>query len=197
MRSEPGTTRDIDVLLPTGHHVITVVANGRSEQSSQTGSVVTLHLRFQGISFNHMQQVGTFDPNFAGGTSKSSFSVPQWVFDQLQARQKAWPIPWTHDDLKTTWLAPQRLLLFIQIAEPSDRMSVHMTLDGAPVELQKAYSSVRPNPGSFVGFYADVSKLHPGHNYKVELTLPTLRPGQFQGLFFDNVEPGDTDKLEP
>jgi hypothetical protein len=194
---EPGATRDIDVLLPPGDHVTTVVVNGHSEQSRRTGSILTLQLHFQGASFNHMQQVGTFDPNFAGGTFKGSFSVPQWVFDQLQARQKAWPIPWSREDLKTTWLAPQRLLLFVQIAEPSDRMVVHMTLDGTPVELQKAYSSVRPNPGSFVGFYADVSNLHPGRDYNVELTLPALRPGQFQGLFFENIESGYTTRLEP
>jgi hypothetical protein len=184
VRGEAGTTCDVEVLLPPGDHVTTVLANGHSEQSSQTGRAVTIRLHFQGVSFSHMQQVGTFDPNFAGGTFRGSFSVPQWVFDQLQARQKVWPIPWTQEDLKTTWLAPQRLLLFVQIAEPSDRMSVRMTLNGTPAELQKAYSSVRPNPGSFVGFYADVSNLHPGHDYNVELTLPALRPGQFQGLFF-------------
>jgi hypothetical protein len=70
-------------------------------------------------------------------------------------------------------------------------------LDGAPVQLRKAYSSVRPNSGSFVGFYADLSNLHAGREYKVDLTLPVLRPGQFQGLFFDNVEPGYTSDIAP
>jgi len=197
VRGEAGSTRNVDVLLPPGNRATTVRVNGHSEKSSQANGVVTVGLHFQGAPFSHMQQVGTFDPNFAGGTFTSSFNIPQWVFDQLAARQKAWPIPWTPDDLKTTWLAPQRLVLFVQIAEPNDGMQAHLTLDGTPVELQKAYSSVRPNPGSFVGFYADVSSLHPGHEYKVELTLPVLRPGQFQGLFFDNVEPGYTSQIEP
>jgi hypothetical protein len=194
---EPGTTLDVEVLLPEDRQVTNVVANGHSEPSRQEGNVLMLQLHFEGASFSHMQQVGTFDPNFAGGTFKGSFNVPQWVFDQLKARQRAWPIPWSEEDLKTTWLAPQRLLVFVQIAEPSDRMSVRLTLDGTAVALEKAYSSVRPNPGSFVGFYADWSNLHPGRDYEVELTLPELRPGQFQGIFFDNVEPGYTTRLAP
>jgi hypothetical protein len=199
VRGEPGTTRQVDVLLPSNGQetMTTVVANGQSEPLKRNGNVVALQFHFEGQPFSHMQQVGTFDPNFAGATFKASFNVPQWVLDQLKARQKAWPIPWTENDLKTTWLAPQRLLLFVQIAEPSDRLSVHMTLDGRPVELEKAYSSVRPNPGSFVGFYADESNLHSGRDYEVELTLPPLRPGQFQGVFFENVEPGSTTRLIP
>ena len=197
VRGEAGSTSNVDVLLPASNRVTSVRVNGHSQKSSQANEVVTVALHFHGTPFSHMQQVGTFDPNFAGGTFRSTFNIPQWVFDQLAARQKAWPMPWTRDDLKTTWLAPQRLLLFVQIAEPSDRIQAHLTLDGTPVELQKAYSSVRPNPGSFVGLYTDVSNLHAGHDYKVELTLPVLRPGQFQGLFFDNVEPGYTSQIEP
>jgi hypothetical protein len=199
VRGEPGTTRQIDVLLPTKHQetASTVVANGHPKPSDRNGDVVTLQFHFEGEPFSHMQQVGTFDPNFAGGTFRASFHVPQWVLDQLKDRQRAWPIPWTSRDFKTTWLAPQRLLLFVQIAEPSEHLSVHMRLDGVPVELEKAYSSVRPNPGSFVGFYADESNLHSGHDYEVELTLPPLRPGQFQGIFFENVEAGSTTRLAP
>jgi hypothetical protein len=69
---EPGTTLEIDVLLPTDAQVTNVVANGHSEPSRQEGSVVTLQLHFEGMSFSHMQQVGTFDPNFVGGTVKGA-----------------------------------------------------------------------------------------------------------------------------
>lgn len=197
VRGEAGSTTRVEVLLPADNQIRRASVNGHAKQPSQAGKIVTIGLNFQGASFGHMEQVGVFDPNFAGGTFRGSFIVPQRIFDQLAARQKAWPIAWTTEDLKTTWLAPQRLLLFVQIAEPSDHMSVHMTLDGTSVELQKAYSSVRADPGSFVGFYADVSNLQPGHDYKVELALPMLRPGQFQGLFFDNVEPVYTDEVAP
>jgi hypothetical protein len=79
----------------------------------------------------------------------------------------------------------------VQIAEPDDEaMAVTLQVDGKPVELAKAYSSiVRSNPkNTFVGWFADVSSLTPDVEHSFELTLPTLKPGQFQGLFFDTVE---------
>jgi len=139
-------------------------------------------------TFSHMQQVGEYDPGFAGGTFRENFRIPQSVFDQLRVRRAAWPIPWTKEDLRTPWLAPERLLLFVQIAEPDEKMDVTLKIDGRAIPLTKAYSSIRPDPRSFVGFYADVSSLAPDRNYSVELTLPRLQAGQFQGLFFENVE---------
>jgi hypothetical protein len=57
------------------------------------------------------------------------------------------------------------------------------------VELKKAYSSVRVNRRNFVGFYADVSGLQADVEHRWELETPTgLKPGQFQGVFFENVE---------
>ncbi len=115
--------------------------------------------------------------------------MPQRVFDQLAARRKAWPIPWTEEDLRSTWLAPERLLLYVQFAEPDDRWSATLKIDGQPVELKKAYASVRVNRRNFVGFYADVSTLAPDVEHKWELETPSgLKPGQFQGVFFENVE---------
>jgi hypothetical protein len=46
--------------------ITTALANGRPQRSSQTGWVVTLRLHFEGVPFSHKQQVGAFDPNFAG-----------------------------------------------------------------------------------------------------------------------------------
>jgi hypothetical protein len=97
--------------------------------------------------------------------------------------------------LHTTWLAPERLLLYVHIAEPDDKMSVSLKIDGAPVELQRAYSTIRVHAPSFVGFYADVSNLAPDKEHQLELALPKLAPGQFQGVFFDNVENEFTDAL--
>ena len=70
-----------------------------------------------------------------------------------------------------------------------------MRIDGREVELRKAYSSVRPNARSFVGFYADVSLLPPEVEHTVELELPALKAGQFQGLFFENVEREETEQV--
>ena len=141
-----------------------------------------------GDGFRQYQQIGEYDPAFAGGPWKGSFTVPQRVFDQLAARQKAWPIPWTAEDYRTTWLAPQRLLLFVQIAEPDDRWEATLRIDGKVVELKKAYTAVRVARRTFVGFYADLSLIAPGVPHTIELDLPKLKPGQLQGVFFENVE---------
>jgi hypothetical protein len=48
---------------------------------------------------------------------------------------------------------------------------------------------VRANRRNFTGFYADLSRIAPDVEHKLELELPTgLKPGQYQGVFFENVE---------
>ncbi len=123
------------------------------------------------------------------------FTIPRRIVDQLAARRKAWPIPWTPDDFKSTWLVPERLLLFVQMAEPDARWDARLTIDGRTVELQKAYTAVRSAPRTFVGFYADLSMLDADKPYRFELELPTFKPGQLQGVFFENVETEYTDRV--
>lgn len=183
-----GTSSDLLARLPPHEQAKQVTVNGRRVQFTQEQDVVTIPLRFEGEEFAAMQQVGSYDPQFTGGVLNAKFRIPKKVFDQLKARQKAWPIPWTAEDLKTPWLGPARLLLFVQIAEPKDDMAVNLILDGKTTPLTKAYSSVRPNARSFVGFYADISTLEPDRHHEVRLDLPSLQPGQFQGLFFENIE---------
>jgi len=50
---------------------------------------------------------------------------------------------------------------------------------------------------TFVGFFADVSNLSSDQPHRIELELPRLRPGQFQGVFLDNIEPEYTDRVLP
>jgi len=139
------------------------------------------------VSFN--RQIGVVDSSFTGGSFAATFSVPRWVFDQLAARRRAWPIPWTAADSVATWLVPERLLLFVQIAEPDDAWTASLRIDGRPVELEKAYSSIRRVPGDFVGFWADISALSPDPTHTLELQLPSMKLGQLQGVFLENVEP--------
>jgi hypothetical protein len=56
---------------------------------------------------------------------------------------------------------------------------------------KQAYKSIRGHAPkrTFLGFYADVSTLAPDTEHRIELTLPSLIPGQFPGLFFENIEP--------
>ncbi len=170
-----------------------MTVNGMTVQPKQSGRYVSADLRFSGNSLR-ASGANCSVPR-CGGDTAWKFVAPEGIFAQLAEREKAWPIPWTREDYQTTWLAPGRLLLFIQIAEPSDAMKVTATLDGQALPLTRAYSSTRVHPASFVGFYADLSKVAPDTRHTFTLHLPQLRPGQFQGVFFDNVEPRFTGAL--
>jgi hypothetical protein len=127
---------------------------------------------------------------FTGGTFKARFTVPARVFAQLAERKKVWPVTYTEDDLRAPWLGPWRLLLHVPIVEGTDDMAVTLKINGVPVEVLKAYNSVYPQSPerTFIGHYADVSRLRPDSPCDIEVGLPTLEPGRFQGVFFENVE---------
>ncbi len=189
VRGEVGTTQEWLVTAPAGGTVAEVRVNGQPARSIRTSAgALAFTVSFAGEPFRHYEQVGEDDPTFAGGRYVAHFSVPRRIFDQLAARRQAWPIPWTAEDYRTTWLAPERLLLFVQIAEPDPAWEARLAIDGQPVELRKAYSAVRAEPRTFVGFYADLSSIAPDREHTLELDLPRLRPGQLQGVFFDNIE---------
>jgi hypothetical protein len=196
VRGERGTRAEVTVQLPHRAAVGTVIVNGKLLPFTQNGNRLTVPVFFSGERFSQSEQVGSYDPEFAGGRFNGSFRIPERVMRQLRDRARAWPMTWTTEDLRTTWLAPERLLLFVQIAEPDDRWPVTLKLNGEKVGLTPAYSSIRVHRPSFVGFYADVSNLVPGRAYSLELDLPPLKPGQFQGVFFDNVETEFTDEIE-
>ncbi len=189
VRGEIGTIQELLVTAPAGGTMTEVRVNGQPARSIRTSAgALAFPVSFAGEPFRHYQQVGEDDPTFAGGRFAARFSVPRRIFDQLAARRHAWPIPWITEDYRTTWLAPERLLLFVQIAEPDPAWEARLVIDGQPVELRKAYSAVRSEPRTFVGFYADLSSIAPDREHTLELDLPRLRPGQWQGVFFENVE---------
>jgi len=191
-RGEMGTTADLLVWLPddAGSDVGRVSVNGVPVAFEQVADrLVRAQVTFAGAPFRRLQQVGAYAPWFAGGTLRGTFDVPARVFDQLMARREAWPIPWTAEDYRATWLAPERLLLYVQAAEPDASWEASLAIDGRPVRMEKAYTAIRAVSRTFVGFYADLSLLEADREHTFELTLPPLRPGQFQGLFFENVEP--------
>ncbi|NQU21482.1 MAG: hypothetical protein HQ567_09375 [Candidatus Nealsonbacteria bacterium] len=197
---EPGIATELAVLLPaeTDRPVDKVLVNGKPVAFDRGDHGVRVRLTFAGEPFAKCQQVGSYDSDFQGGTFTGTFSIPQRIFDQLEARRKAWPIPYNDEELEATWTAPHRLLLFVNIADPKDEMELTMKIDDKPIEVKKAYSSVyRSNPkNTFLGFYADLSGLEPDRPYKVDVEVPNLQPGQFQGLFFDNVEPEYTEQID-
>ncbi|MBX5478717.1 MAG: hypothetical protein IRZ19_06525 [Pyrinomonas methylaliphatogenes] len=198
VRGEVGSSVELLVRLPEeGSPVREVMVNGEKMRFAQRGRVVAVPVRFRGAAFSRQIELKEVGMDACGVHMVGSFTIPGRVFEQLARRRARWPIRWTREDLETTWLVPERLLLFVQMAEPKDEMVVSLKLDGRPLELKRAYSSVRVHGPSFVGWYADLSQIAPDREHSVELWLPlTLRPGQFQGLFFDNVETEYTDSVE-
>jgi hypothetical protein len=201
---EPGTSTELIVWLPRGAGVQSVRVNGELRKALPkpcgTFGLVSVPVTFAGARFDHCQQVGACDRNFSNKVFRAEFSVPQRVFTQLAARRQAWPVPYTEEELLATWRGSDRLLLYVHTADPDDKWTVGLKLDGQPVEVKKAYSDVFPlgRERTFTGFYVDVSNLKPDTRYEVEVTLPdTLQPGQFQGLFFENVEAEETSALAP
>jgi hypothetical protein len=167
-----------------------VKVNGRSVKFSQQGDTVCAKATFFGQKFTQCQQIGKYDSNFTGGVVKGSFIIPQRIFDQLAARKKAWPVNYTKDDLIAPWLGSDRLLLLVSIADAKPSMKVEVKINGEPVEVKKAFNGIYPNSGdqTFIGNYIDISDLANDTKYNIEVTTPTLEPGQFLGLYFDNIE---------
>jgi hypothetical protein len=194
---EAGTTTEGLVLLPAGKAARSMSVNGVSYPFKQSKDAVPFTVRFAGKAFARLQALGTYDPNFAGGSVKAKFTVPARVFRQLADRRTKWPVAYTEDDLRAPWLGPWRLLLFAAIAEPQEAMDVVIKLDGKPVGVTKAYNSVYPHSPkrTFLGSYADLSSLKPDTPYEIEVTVPPLAPGQFLGLFFENIEPEYTERI--
>lgn len=192
---EPGVATTVGVLLPSSTAVSAVTINGTSTPFTQTGEFLQAKITFSGDRFAQAQQI-----SLSSGDNRQltgSFAVPQRIFDQLAARHRAWPIPWTKEDYQTTWLVPERLLLFIQAADATDAASVHATLDGQPLTFQPAYTSTRVDSPCFVGFYADLSAIAPTVRHTLHLSLSGIPPEQLQGVFFDNVELQLTESITP
>jgi hypothetical protein len=192
---QPGTTESIGVLLPANQQVSNVTVNGKSLRLTQTGNYVETQVRFDGECFAQAQEVAV--SRGPDGELSGTFAVPQRILDQLAARKRAWPIPWTQEDYESTWLAPERLLLFVQSADGKDSAAITATLDGKPLRFQPAYSSGRVDSPSFVGFYADLSGVVPDVRHTIKMRIDGMDPGLLHGIFFDNVEPQLTESIKP
>jgi hypothetical protein len=174
----------------------TLGAAPREELKLSEGRFGTI-ARFGGQAFTRGQPLAAYDPRFAGGMVKGRFTIPGRVFEQLRRNRETWPVAYTADDLRATWLGTHRLLLFVQIAEPDESIRAALTIDGAPVTLIRAYNSIYSHEPkrTFLGLYAEVTGLDAGREHAFELALPALAPGRFQGLFFENVEPEFTTEI--
>jgi hypothetical protein len=195
--AEMGASRPIVVRLPEKARVRALSVNGAAHPFKAGEGFVTATVRFAGRAFGRSQSAGKVPAGFSGGIWKTRVSVPARIFTQLAERKKAWPVTYTEDDLRAPWLGPWRLLLHIPIIEGTPEMDVTLKINGLPVEVLKAYNSVYPHSPkrTFLGHYADVSNLRPDAPCDIEVSLPTLEPGRFEGVFFENVEPEYTQRI--
>jgi len=192
---EFGSSEEIGVLLPGATNIASMTVNGLAVKAAQTDRYVRAQVRFAGERLSQAQEVALTPAQ--DGSLAGTFTVPQRVLKQLAARKQAWPIPWTPDDYNTTWLAPERLLLFLQFADGSDTIPVSGSLDDHPLKLEPAYSSIRIHAASFIGLYSDLSTIAPDKQHKLVLRLPVALQDKLQGVFFDNVESQFTEDIVP
>jgi hypothetical protein len=189
---EPGTLDQVGVLLPDATPLKLMSINGNKVRFTQTGAYAWSRVSFQGQRFSHSEQI---DLELKNGSLTGTFEVPNRIFKQLKARREQWPISWSKKDYAATWLVPERLLLYLQIAQATVSLAPEITIDGRSLTFEKAYASVRAHPASFVGFYLDISQIEADLRHSIVLKVPGLKPGQLQGLFVDNVEAEYTEAL--
>jgi hypothetical protein len=189
VEGETGSSCNILVRLPSRRKIAGLTVNGIQVPYAQDQDIVTARVQFAGELFSASQAVWNYDPSFTGGTIKAAFRIPPRVFDQLRARRQAWPLRYTDDDLIAPWLGAHRLILYAHIAEPDDSKEITIAIDRQAVPVKKAWNNIYGNnKRNFLGFYVDVTSLEPGTDHSVQVNLPELAPGRFQGLFFENVE---------
>jgi len=195
IRGEYGSSQEIGVLLPVGTKITSMTVNGRDVLFLRKGRYFGTEVHFGGERFRQSEEIPL--TSSADGSLLGTFTLPRRILKQLATRKEAWPILWTPDDYQTTWLASERLLLFLQFANGSDGIAVSASLDGSPLKVEPAYSSIRTHTASFVGFYADLSAVEPDKQHNFELRLPAAAQANLQGVFFDNVEPQFTEEVVP
>ena len=123
---------------------------------------------------------------WAGGWLNTSFAVAQGLKDQMATRAERYPIHWTAADAKASWLVQSRLLMYIFIVRPSDATAIKLVIDGATVDVTKAYNSRGlAHSRTFLGFYYDASGLSVGA-HTMAVSVPTRT--DFEGVFWENVE---------
>ena len=213
-----GAKKTISVVLPGRQRINEVFINGKKAAFSQSAETVNCTVQFKGAYFPKAYSLIKYDSSFKGESVKAEITIPQRIFDQLNQRKIDWPVSYSDDDKLAPWLAPSRLLLYIQVADPYQDVKVQaenkqniavrkepirksaysLLIDGKSFELKEAYNGVYPNvERSYLGVYADISSLQPDVPHKIVVKLPGgLQAGQFQGVFVDHVEDEFTTELK-
>ena len=187
---ERGSRPLLEVRVPPAARIRSVRVNGKEVgEFHREGGLLTAFADFGPVSWSHLDPVVLWDSTFAGGTIAGDMHIARSTFDQLAAHRAAWPLPWTPTDSLTPWLVPGRLLLWLPINGGDDAWNATLQIDGKPVELRKAYTSIQRERSTFIGFWADISALAADQSHGFTLSLPAMARGQLLGVYFENVEP--------
>ncbi len=191
IRGPAGTHQAIRVSLPVASQISKAEVDGKRFDFSFTEGIATVYVSFPGEPSRLHDPVIPFDGSWESEPATGSFRLPQWLPAALNARKAKWPVTYSEDDLLAPWLGQDRIQLFVAIADPNDKMTVTMSIDGKVVPLKKAYNAIYPNEANtFLGWYLDIADLPTGQSHQVEVHLPKgLAPGQFQGVYLDGVDP--------
>jgi len=138
----------------------------------------------------------------------STFTIRSALVRQLNRSQSEYPIAWTRDDMDATWLAPNRLLMYVYVIHPlADMAPILASVDGNFLPMLPAYNSRgnRNSKGCFLGFYANMTGcgLQCAPDVKHTLTLqvdlralPNQGKGTFLGVFWQNLVDEYSTKLK-
>jgi hypothetical protein len=180
------TTDPIIVLLPTVTNVSqisNIYLNGKERRFTQDLQVVTLTdpLTFPGLYLPRSAEI-----------LNNTIIVSDLLLEQLNKRQLEYSIQWTEKELNdASWLGPHRLLLFICILNPNNQWNITAEINNDPLIVHKGYNTRdHYDKDRFMGFYLDLTNIITQANveYHLSLNMPQLNPGQFQGLFLENVQ---------
>jgi hypothetical protein len=185
------------VLLPEDGAARAVDVNGRPAifaPAAAVGGAPALALRNARWGAANVPRFGRAEPLCAGSEGASplacEFSVPLSVLDQLTARNESFPLeydldPEARNDANTAWLAPGRLLIWVKYQGLLDHaLNVSGEIDGRPLLVRKAYNSIEPIQGRFLGHFVDATPhIRFGERQTISLRLPALGWYVWQGNF--------------
>ncbi|CAF1619644.1 unnamed protein product [Rotaria sp. Silwood1] len=177
------TNNPISIILPNQDLIFNVLLNGIEKRFKQNKQIIILidPLSFSGLYLPRSAEI-----------LNNTIMISDLLLKQLVKRQLEYPIQWTEKELNdASWLGPHRLLLFICILNPNDQWNITAQINNNSIIVHKSYNT-RDHyyQQRFIGFYLDLTNIviQPNVQYYLSLNMPHMQPGQFQGLFLENIE---------
>ncbi|CAF1532190.1 unnamed protein product [Rotaria sp. Silwood1] len=177
------TNNPISIILPNQDLIFNVLLNGIEKRFKQNNHIIILTdpLSFSGLYLPRSAEI-----------LNNTIMISDLLLKQLVTRQLEYSIQWTEKELNdASWLGPHRLLLFIYILNPNDQWNITAQINNNSIIVHKSYNTHdHYYQQRFIGFYLDLTNIviQPNVQYYLSLNMPHMQPGQFQGLFLENIE---------